>query len=175
MKRSFLILWLLFSWGAKAGPWDTVKKDGFFAVDFINGFTLPEFKHFDTRGYLKYGGKLFQQSAFELGIEWSWSRETILTIQYSYDFIRGSKWTPGFSASLFLGGSGIGYNLRETKDRKLTFGGGTGLFLRRTLSKHTSLLVRTGVRHKQVLVKDPEFSKNHLTLYIGVGFRVYLF
>lgn len=175
MKRYLVILWFFFSWGVQAELWNKAEKDEFFSVDFINGFTLPQFEYFDTRWNLKYGGKLFQQSAFELGVELSWLKETVLTAQYSYNFTRGGKWTPGMNISLFLGGSGIGYSFREKEDRYLTFGGGMGLFLGRTLSKHTSLMVRTGVRHKLVFVKDPEFSKNHLTLYIGVGFRWYLF
>ena len=187
-----LLLALVFFIGFYVSAEEGEKRTGFFAVDFINEFTPSDsFSYYDSSFDIQFGGELIPQNTMALGIRVPFEKSGAVLLKYNYDFIRSGNWIPGVSVSALFGITPRNYGtfhpidkelseaelkeLEKKNRRFLTFGMNLGVFVKKFISKNIAVLIRTGISHELISVKDPK-GVDDLTvnMYIGVGVRWHL-
>lgn len=189
MKHKIIIfLSFVFFMCSYASAEEGEKRMGFFAVDFINEFTPPDaFAYYASSFDIKFGGQLIPQNTMALGIRVPF-KSGVVILKYNYDFIRSGNWIPGISVSALFGISpqtqfplneemseaGL-KKFKKENQRFLTVGMNLGVFVKKFISRNIAVLVRTGISHELISVKDPK-GVDDLTvnMYIGVGVRWHL-
>ena len=156
------------------------KRTGFFAIDFVNEFNLTVaklFQYHDTSLDLKFGGQLIPQHTAELGVRLSSMAGVAALFKYNYDIISEDwDWIPGVSGSVLLGVAPYELDVSSSKPkpRYLTYGGNVEAFLKKSVSKNVSAVLRLGISHELITVVNPDFSDFDVSAYVSVGVRWYL-
>ena len=191
MKHKITIsLALIFFMGSYVSAEEGEKRTGFFAVDFINEFTPADaFAYYDSSFDIQFGGELIPQNTMALGIRVPFEKSGAVLLKYNYDFIRSGNWIPGVSVSALFGitrrkGGPIYIShsseaelkkLEERNRRFLTVGMNLGVFVKKFISRNIAVLIRTGISHELISVKDPKgIDDLTVNMYIGVGVRWHL-
>ena len=184
MKHKITILLaLVFFMGSYVSAEEEEKRTGFFAIDFINEFTPADaFAYYDSSFDIKFGGELIPQNTVALGIRVPFEKSGAVLLKYNYDFIRSGNWIPGVSVSALFGITPNEYiyaahnlDIKAKKKRFLTVGMNLGVFVKKFISRNIAVLIRTGISHELISVKDPKGASDlTVNMYIGVGVRWHL-
>lgn len=140
------------------------EKTGFFSIS-LGGEVIP-LDNFTVDAIvtnITFGGKISEQSFFEVGVKLVDNGG--LLFRYGYSFMKGRHWIPGVDITLL---ASIGYNGAFEKPWRLSGGLELGPYLKTFISNSYALFVRLGMAHYAVIGENIDIEKFRTYLNLGI-------